>query len=363
MPRPAAVPDVSIALDGGTLQDASRTDAMGAGPGDGGPRADDAGSDAAGPPEACDGLDDDGDGDVDEGCTCEPGATQPCFLGAPALAGVGACVRGAQECVSGFEFGAWCACTGAGAPTDERCDNAADDDCDGVTDEGCAPTSCGSGDLPVPEVCRNGADEDCDDRIDEDCETGRVVGRAVPYGAGRIVVWGDEHVTFDSYGDAVRPFWSRMLAWLACSDCATPGTRVRTDRPLPAAVVGDAAAAGLTVEAGFGGRFDASTDVLVLVGATSVDPTALADWVWAGGGLMVMSVGFGDRLECDGVNTPLFELPLRFDCTDPNPWGPVSDLYPHPTTTGLSPDNTPFVNGRWVVEDMDTGSTVLAVVR
>jgi hypothetical protein len=317
----------------------------------------------AGPPsEPCNGVDDDGDSEVDEGCSCGSGTTQPCFVGAPELAGVGACVRGEQRCVNTAEFGVWGACVGSGAASAEVCDNGADDDCDGVVDEDCTPLSCAPGDLPTPEVCRNGVDEDCDSLIDEDCETGRVVGRAVAFGAGRVVVWGDEHVTFDSYGDAVRPFWSKMLGWLACSGCATSGTSVVSNRSLPDAVIADAAAAGLTVRSSFGAGFDASADVLILVGSTEVDPDALADWVWAGGGLMVMSVGFGDSFECDGVNNPLFQLPLRFDCSTPNPWGPVDTIYPHPTTLGLVPDNTPFVNGRWVIEDPGTGSTVLARV-
>jgi hypothetical protein len=77
---------------------------------------------------------------------------------------------------------------------------------------------------------------------------------------------------------------------------------------------------------------------------------------------MVLSVGFGDSFECDGLNNPLFELPIQFNCDDPAPWGPVDRLFPHPTTTGLPLDAAPFVNGRWVVEQPDVGSTVLATV-
>ena len=304
------------------------------------------------PGEPCNEVDDNGNGFVDEGCACTEGQTQPCFVGDPALAGVGACVRGSQACLFESEFGTWAVCTGSGAPTEEACRNGVDDDCDGLTDEGCSPGSCAPGDVPEPEICDNG--------VDEDCVTGRVVGRAVAYGAGRLLVWGDEHITFDSYGDPPREFWKRALAWLSCADCASPGTRVVTARSLPAAVVSDAATVGLTVSSG---GFDPSADVLVLVGDTTVDPTALADWVWAGGGLMVMSVGLGDRRECDDVNAPLFELPLRFQCDSPAPWGPVDTLYPHPSTLGVTPESTPFVNGRWVIEDPGTGSTVLATVR
>ncbi len=34
----------------------------------------------------CNGLDDDCDGSIDEGCPCQPGAVQPCFTGAPGSA-------------------------------------------------------------------------------------------------------------------------------------------------------------------------------------------------------------------------------------------------------------------------------------
>jgi hypothetical protein len=158
--------------------------------------------------EACNGLDDDRDGEVDEGCTCEIGSVQPCWGGDPALAGVGACTRGTQTCVEGgVEFARWGECVGAGTPSTERC-NERDDDCDGATDEGCSCTpretrpcwtgppeaegvgACRAGTqtcepsadgasagwggcfgavLPAPEAC-NGADDDCDGEVDDGCE-------------------------------------------------------------------------------------------------------------------------------------------------------------------------------------------------
>jgi hypothetical protein len=312
-------------------------------------------TDAGMPGEPCNGLDDDGDDRVDEECPCAGGEEQPCFLGDPSLAGVGACARGTQSCVLDREFGSWGECVGSGSPGEEVCGNDLDDDCDGVADEDCLPTDCLPGDVPEPEVCENGVDEDCDGLIDEFCEPGRAVGRAVRFGAGRLVVWGDEHVFFDSYGDPPRAFWRQMLGWLA-----NGRSRVVTNRGLPAAVVEDARAAGLTVSSSFGGDFDPSAHVLVLTGETTVDPVALADWVWAGGGLMVLSVGLGDLFECEGLNNPLFELPIQFSCDSPAPWGPVGRIYPHPTTLGLPLDAAPFVNGRWVIEQPGVGSTVLA---
>jgi len=135
--------------------------------------------------EVCDGAnDDDCDGTVDEGCGCVTGMTRSCGTA------VGACATGSQICNAS---GAWAACVGAIDPVTERC-NGSDDDCDGLTDEGCdcitgASRTCGSntgecvagtetcdaagrwascaGSVgPVSEIC-NTRDDDCDGASDE----------------------------------------------------------------------------------------------------------------------------------------------------------------------------------------------------
>jgi Putative metal-binding motif len=121
---------------------------------------------------ACDGVDNDCDGQVDEGF----GLGEPCGAGigkpAPCRAGVRACVGGVLRC------------EGAVEPVDEVC-NSVDDDCDGTSDNvpgpcgvtrgECRPGTwrcegtvavCAQPQGPMPERC-DGLDNDCDGEIDE----------------------------------------------------------------------------------------------------------------------------------------------------------------------------------------------------
>lgn len=99
------------------------------------------------------GLDDDRNGNVDDGCDCVPGATQACYLGSPALAGIGACAKGTQTCVAGgtneFKANRWGSCTGSVAPLTESC-NGIDDDCNGIVDEHGDGGSCSPPPPPPP---------------------------------------------------------------------------------------------------------------------------------------------------------------------------------------------------------------------
>ena len=118
--------------------------------------------------ETCDGLDDDCDGRVDEDLTRECGDE------------TGRCTLGVETC----DAGRWGPCEGGEAPRGESCDGV-DDDCDGQADEGIF-IACGAGACdgirrcvnggfgacvpeapPLAETC-NGGDDDCDGEIDED---------------------------------------------------------------------------------------------------------------------------------------------------------------------------------------------------
>jgi hypothetical protein len=84
-------------------------------------------------------ADDDCDGQTNEsgaGCVCLPSSTAACYSGAAGTENVGVCEGGTKTCNSlGTAFGA---CVGEVVPAVESCATAADDDCDGTANEGCA---------------------------------------------------------------------------------------------------------------------------------------------------------------------------------------------------------------------------------
>jgi hypothetical protein len=89
--------------------------------------------------ETCNNIDDNCDGQIDNG------VTQICYTGPGGTSGIGACHPGVQTCAAGT-FGA---CANEVVPTAEIC-NGVDDDCNGAVDDG-------PGGLPITQSCYSGA--------------------------------------------------------------------------------------------------------------------------------------------------------------------------------------------------------------
>ncbi len=102
--------------------------------------------------EVCEagGLDENCDGAVNEGCGCTTGALQPCGDGD------GTCKQGMQTCVDGQ----WDSeCVGMVGPTKESCDaQMVDEDCDGIPNQNCE--------------CVEGAEETCQGNSTGQCAPG-----------------------------------------------------------------------------------------------------------------------------------------------------------------------------------------------
>jgi hypothetical protein len=82
-------------------------------------------------------MDDNCNGMTDEMCgDCTPGMTRTCYTGPAGTMGMGICRGGSQTCTASRTWPA--TCTGEVRPAaSETCGNSMDDNCNGMTDEGC----------------------------------------------------------------------------------------------------------------------------------------------------------------------------------------------------------------------------------
>ncbi|MFU8803930.1 MAG: hypothetical protein ACNA8W_09000, partial [Bradymonadaceae bacterium] len=118
-------------------------------------------------------FDDNCNGLVGEGCPCT-GTTRQCYPGPKDKAGVGECAWGTQRCLGEF----WGPCEGYAFPTVELCGpdgtgNGQDNNCNGIIDDGCV---CAEGDTrpcgsdvgecqPGTQTCESGAWTSCEGAI------------------------------------------------------------------------------------------------------------------------------------------------------------------------------------------------------
>jgi len=125
--------------------------------------------------EACNGVDDDCDGEIDDGFECAKGEQGACGTD------VGECEFGTRTCGATCQWGN---CIGGVNPGTEVCEGSKDEDCDGTVDNACTCTDgqekdcCGGTQItctggtwpscpaPPAETC-NSKDDDCNGLVDD----------------------------------------------------------------------------------------------------------------------------------------------------------------------------------------------------
>lgn len=167
-----------------------------------------------GAPEACNGIDEDCDGDVDDD------------LGEGAC-GLGECRRTRPYCEDGRPR----ACEPA-PPSDEQC-NGLDDDCDGEIDEALVGETCGVGACGARAECIGGAWSTCTpgapgveacNRIDDDCDGTVDEGFGVQVLQSTYTALNAQHPQCDGVGERLGPNCNAAMHRIcAQTECSTTG--------------------------------------------------------------------------------------------------------------------------------------------
>jgi hypothetical protein len=177
-----------------------------------------------------------------------------------------------------------------------------------------------------------------------------VVARSAERGCGRVIAWGDEHVTNAGYAPASDEFWIRAIEWLAdASACGLPSRRYVHFQFASESLRDALSARGFTLVAR---NADPAPEIrVVYMGdlGRSVAP-APREWLEAGGALLTYTVGtlsVADDSPCAGFNAALMELGFVSDCGAPIPSFPLL-FDANGALAGMSADGAPFVAGSWI---------------
>ena len=226
-------------------------------------------------PEACNNLDDDCNGKIDDGLQ------QACYTGPAGTEGRGRCQPGVKEC----RAGSWAGCVGQVTPTPEDC-NGLDDNCDGKVDEGlggecytgpaatkgvgqCKPgrrtcdagkwTQCVGQVLPAgSENCKDNLDNNCNGQLNEGCTSAFEIEKSINTDTGKV-------------DGIVPPGWDGLTASFTFPTLRIPtGKRVKVtgSRPLKIKVTGSVWIVGTLDMGGTdGGSSNCSTSAAGVGGA------------------------------------------------------------------------------------------------